>query len=261
MAIINIKKKHIIIGTVYRPNTPPKADVDIFSNTMQELQGIMHRENKDAFIMGDMNIDLLQYSNHYKTNDYTEAIFSQGYLPPITKPTRLTSHSATLIDHIYTNSRSSEITSGIIVTDISDHFGIFSTIQLTTHNAQTTNYTTSRSYNKANIDLFKHFLSCTDFMPVLHITCPDQAYDKFMDIFTETHDIAFPLKQKRIPKRYLKRSVWMTNGPLQSSITKSKLFMKKLKKPSNSNINKYKHIVNYTMHFYATQNINTFKTN
>ena len=61
-----------------------------------------------------------------------------------------------------------------------------------------------------------------------------------MDIFTETHDIAFPLKQKRIPKRYLKRSVWMTNGLLQSSITKSKLFMKKLKKPSNSNINRYK---------------------
>ena len=146
---INIKNKHIIIGTVYQPNTPPKADVDIFSNTMQELQGIIHRENKDVFIMGDMNIDLLQYSNHYKTNDYTEEIFSQGYLPLTTKPTRLTSHSATLIDHIYTNSRSSEITSGIIVTDISDHFGIFSTIQLTTHNAQKKkNYTTSRSYNK-----------------------------------------------------------------------------------------------------------------
>ena len=137
---INIKNKHIIIGTVYRPNTPPKADVDIFSNTMHELQGIIHvhRENKDVCIMGDINIDLLQYSNHYKTNDYTEAIFSQGYLPLITKPTRLTSHSATLIYHIYTNtcSRSSEITSGIIVTDISDHFGIFSIIQLTTHNGQ-----------------------------------------------------------------------------------------------------------------------------
>ena len=37
---INIKNKHIIIGTVYRPNTPPKTDVDIFSNAMQELQDI-----------------------------------------------------------------------------------------------------------------------------------------------------------------------------------------------------------------------------
>ena len=98
-------------------------------------------------------------------------------------------------------------------------------------------------------------------MPVLHITCHDQAYDKFMDIFTETHDIAFPLKQKIILKRYLKRSVWMTNGLLQSSITKSKLFMKKLKKPSNSNIkNRYNNIINYAMHLYATQKINTFKT-
>ena len=105
------------------------------------------------------------------------------------------------------------------------------------------NYTTSRSYNKANIDLFKRLLSCTDCSPVLHITCPDQAYDTFMDIFTETHNIAFPLKQNIIPKRYLQRSVWMTNGLLHSSITKSKLFMKKLKKPSNWNINRYKQYI------------------
>ena len=84
------------------------------------------------------------------------------------------------MDHIYTNSRSSEITSGIIVTD-------FSIIQLTTHNApKKITQATSRSYNKANIELFKRLLSCTDFTPVLYITCPDQAYDKFMDIFTET---------------------------------------------------------------------------
>ena len=56
----------------------------------------------------------------------------------------------------------------------------------------------------------------------------------------ETHNIAFPLKRTIIPKIYLKRYEWMTNGLLQSSITKSKLFMTTLKKPSHSNINRYK---------------------
>ena len=30
------KQSNIIIGTIYRPNTPPKADLDIFQNTLSE---------------------------------------------------------------------------------------------------------------------------------------------------------------------------------------------------------------------------------
>ena len=42
----------------------------------------------------------------------------------IDKPTRITKHSTTLIDHIYTNVKSS-ILSGIITDDLSDHLPIF----------------------------------------------------------------------------------------------------------------------------------------
>ena len=48
-----------------------------------------------------------------------------GYLPVITKPTRITDHSATLLDHIYSNSKSLNYQSGIIITDVADHFGTF----------------------------------------------------------------------------------------------------------------------------------------
>ena len=59
---------------------------------------IINTENKLSVIMGDMNIDLLQCQSHIKTNDYLDNLFSNGF---DTKPTRITSHSATLIDHIY----------------------------------------------------------------------------------------------------------------------------------------------------------------
>ena len=52
-------------------------------------------------------------------------LFSHGLLPIVTKPTRITSHTATLIDHIYTNSSISHITPGIATTDISDHLPVF----------------------------------------------------------------------------------------------------------------------------------------
>ena len=44
-----------------------------------------------------MNIDLLKYDTHTKTNDYLESIFSFVFSPVITLPTRLASSSATII--------------------------------------------------------------------------------------------------------------------------------------------------------------------
>ena len=86
-------------------------------------------ENKNVVIMGDFNIDMLKFEMHSKTNSYIDNIFSNAYIPLITKPTRLTPHSATLIDHIYTNDISRSYKSGIIITDIADHFGIFTIIK------------------------------------------------------------------------------------------------------------------------------------
>ena len=51
-------------------------------------------------------------------------------IPNINKPTRITRNTATVIDHIITNTVISDIKhrSGIIKTDISDHFPIVSAL-------------------------------------------------------------------------------------------------------------------------------------
>jgi len=82
-------------------------------------------ENKSCVILGDMNIDLLKCYTHSKTNEYLDTIITHGYFPVITKPTRICSSAATLIDHIYINDISSTHHSGIIITDVTDHFGTF----------------------------------------------------------------------------------------------------------------------------------------
>ena len=78
--------------------------------------------------MGDFNIDLIKYNSHEKTNHLIDNICSRGFVPSITKPTRVTWTSATLIDHIFTNNIHSKSVSGIIVTDVADHFGVFQII-------------------------------------------------------------------------------------------------------------------------------------
>ena len=69
-------------------------------------------ESKIAFIMGDFNINLLNYENDIPTNDFINNMFSNHYHPLIFQPTRVTVSTTTLIDNILSNDLSSKIISG-----------------------------------------------------------------------------------------------------------------------------------------------------
>ena len=47
------------------------------------------------------------------------------FFPLITRPTRITSNTATLIDNIFTNNIDDQFYSGLLFTHISDHLPIF----------------------------------------------------------------------------------------------------------------------------------------
>ncbi len=125
---INSTNKHMetqIVGVIYRPNSQPRADMDIFSTTILEVMDMINSEMKKCIIMGDCNIDLLQYSKNDKINDYIDNVFGRGFVPLILKPTRITRSSATLIDHIYSNHLPLNSKAGIVINDVADHFGIY----------------------------------------------------------------------------------------------------------------------------------------
>ena len=144
--------------------------------------------------MGAFNIDLLKFQTHGKTNDFIESTISKGYLPLITKPTRVTTYSATLIDHIYSNATSQNYDSGIIISDVADHFGTFyASRKYSSKNIPT--YTRTRQMKQVNISNFKQLLSSTDFNSVLSDECPNSAYNTFLPIHKHVYNKAFPLKK------------------------------------------------------------------
>lgn len=85
---------------------------------------LINAEKKQSTIMGDLNIDLLKYNLHDKTTAYVDNIFSRGFVPLISKPTRVTTSSASLIDHMYTNTIPTTTITGIIINDVADHWYI-----------------------------------------------------------------------------------------------------------------------------------------
>ena len=83
------------------------------------------KEQKLIFLLGDFNINLLNYNVHHPTNDCLGSLASNSIIPYILQPTRLTSHSKTLIDNIFSNILSSEIVSGNLTATIFDHLPQF----------------------------------------------------------------------------------------------------------------------------------------
>ena len=75
--------------------------------------------------MGDFNLNLLNHQSHGSTGEFLDIMYSFMFYPLITKPSRITSSSATLIDNIFINHFANDIKSGLFFTDISDHLPVF----------------------------------------------------------------------------------------------------------------------------------------
>ena len=120
--IVKPKGKNIIVGVVYRP---PGLNVNEFIVNTDSLISKISSENKKCFIMGDFNLNLLNCHNHKLTNEFLDTLYSNMFFPLITRPTRITSYNATLIDNIFTNDLDNCSFSGLFFTDISDHLPIF----------------------------------------------------------------------------------------------------------------------------------------
>ena len=85
---------------------------------------MLNNEGCEVYITGDF----FRYNTGNQTSEYLDILLSLGYLPIITKPTRITDHSATLIDHIYTNVPQKVVKSGICLAGITDHLPIYCTV-------------------------------------------------------------------------------------------------------------------------------------
>ena len=171
--------------------------------TIIEIQSIIKEENKIAYLMGDFNIDLLKVNLHAKTNEFVNDVISRGFLPKITRPTRITPHTATLIDNIYSNDNrptSQNDISGIIMTDVAYHFGTFHIVSKCKQQTPVQTYSQIRQMKTENISKFNNILANADYSSILLADCPNYAYHSFIEIYTNTFNQAClenPIKLKK----------------------------------------------------------------
>ena len=99
-----------------------------FFQYLDEILSKLVKENKELYLCGDFNFDLLKTNIDHYTHHFFNCLCCYGFMPHILQPTRVTENSPTVIDNIFSNNIEDEIFSGNILITFSGHFSQFTSV-------------------------------------------------------------------------------------------------------------------------------------
>ena len=108
----------VTIVSVYR--SPLRENIPLFITALSDILGSIHRSSP-VYVVGDINIDILEQQG--LSRDFVDAMHSRFFVTLITIPTRVTTHSATLLDHVWTN-QLQDANSGVLKLSTTVHYSI-----------------------------------------------------------------------------------------------------------------------------------------
>lgn len=149
----------------------------------------------------------------------------------------MTSSSVSLIDNIITNVRNIDSkvhidVSGILVSDVLDHFPIFTNLSFQTKRLKNEPIYI-RNYADRSIQLFVSRIECTDWRDVYQTKDTNLAFNTFIQTFLHIYNATFPITVLNKHKR--KKKNWITRGIINSIKPKDKLYRSYLKTPTPTN--------------------------
>ena len=183
----------------HTPKTNTKHFIEKLNDILEPL-----KSSHEIIILGDFNINL--FTDDSNKNMFEYCLQSNYLMPTILGATRVAeikhqngqiTTSRTLIDNILIKANMKHI-SGVIETDISDHFPIYTSLPEITLSAPNT--PTTIQYRLANDSCKRKFKSA---LTHSHFNiCPDveakEVFTAFNKTFTDHYDKKFPIKIKTL---------------------------------------------------------------
>lgn len=220
-------KKYLIYNLYRRPSNIID-DLMQFNNEFSEVLHNIHNYSKNSYITADFNIDLLKIRDNPQYNNFYENSTSQGFFPQITRPTRITDNSFTLIDNILTNNICADHTSGILINPISDHFMNFCILHGTNRfKSHKTVYRTVENISPKNIKNLQNSLKKQDILSHMDASLyadPNVSYNTLLDLITKSKNKHIPKKTKKLNMRKDFKEKWMTKELLSLVNKKNDLY-------------------------------------
>ena len=222
-------KKNILLGCIYRHPSMHLKDFNdrYLSPLMDKLNN-----NKHTFLLGDFNVDLMKSDEDEHTANYFDTLTSQSFVPHIIQPTRITPHSKTLIDNIFSNtSHFSQGKSGNLTISLSDHLAQFLIIPLDSCFTPKTVHKFKRDTKNFDRENFFLDLLSIDWNEIIEIDKrdPNHSFMQYITTINKLIDQYMPLtemSQKEIQNQY---KPWINNEIRKMITEREKLYKNYIK--------------------------------
>ena len=99
--------------------------------------------------------------------------------------------------------------SGIVRTDIRDHFAVFCLLKTNFEQSNIKNITVKQDISEPSIEHFKSFFNSIDWILVTQTLLPNDYYNISLETFVQIYDQAFPERKIEIKPKNLV-SPWIT---------------------------------------------------
>ena len=197
-----IKSKPFLLGNIYRP---PNSNIQwngVFEDCIEKVL----REEKEIYLMGDINRDLLNSNIKKAWTDYMEPF---GLTQLVSEATRVTNDSRTLIDHIYSNCPENVNSLNVPKIGLSDHFPIFFTRKMHVHPPKINHFTISyRSFRNFDESKFTEDLQSVPWDTIKLFDDTNDILEAWLDLFLQVVDKHVPIKQHRVKNKI--QPQWMS---------------------------------------------------
>ncbi len=205
-----VQSKNIVIGEIYRV---PGTSENNFISKFEQLIGNIKREKKDIIIGTDQNLDFLKIHSHSNTAKFLDVNLTNDLLPSITKMTRVTHRSCTLIDNIYvSNGIAYSLDSMILTTDISDHLPCLAIIgNKRKKEINQPIQIQCRKLNDANILRIKNTLKVVDWNAVNNLNT-SEGYDFVINKLVSIMNTVAPEREITLKQSKIIHEPWMSKG-------------------------------------------------
>ena len=129
---------------------------------------MLNSKREKYVLVGDFNLNLLKYNLAGPPTNFLNELNSVGCNTFIDKPTRVTSSTASCIDHVHSNLDTGSLENHVVFADVSDHFRTLTKIDGFTWNSEKQNC----FYRKTNLSDEKWEQFNLDFQESLKTNIP-----------------------------------------------------------------------------------------
>lgn len=236
--------KTVVLGNVYRsPSRKPEAFNTLYELVLQNLH--RHSKKKNVYIVGDFNQDVAKYEIDANIQNLVDTAACHGLVQLVSRPTRITEHSATIVDLVFTNNIDNTLSCNIITLDLSDHLAIHTKVALNSGGTYMTRATKHdkaknrefRIFNEMNDNIFRNYIDEETWDDINDDADAQSQYDKFTEIYTKHYNSAYPLKTEHTRRKNERKKPrpWILPWLEDACSRKNMLYHTYVKEPTIAN--------------------------